>query len=150
MKKNFRKFWKLGEEQYNTQFFDVTADGELMVKEGNYQYNIYDLINKYGSPLEIVFPFILEDRVRDLIDIFGAYIKLHGYKGRFYYHYAMKVNQNKEFVLPVVSEGGHFDVASVNELWLIKKMLEQEKFNPKIRVICNGPKTENYIKIIEE
>ena len=150
MKKNFRKFWKLGEEQYNTQFFDVTADGELMVKEGNYQYNIYDLINKYGSPLEIVFPFILEDRVRDLIDIFGAYIKLHGYKGRFYYHYAMKVNQNKEFVLPVVSEGGHFDVASVNELWLIKKMLEQEKFNPKIRVICNGPKTENYIKLIEE
>ena len=137
-------------EEYNTQFFDITPDAELMVKEGNYQYNIYDLIKKYGSPLEAVFPFILENRVRDLIDIFNAYIRLHGYKGRFFYHYAMKVNQNKEFVLPVVSEGGHFDVASVNELWLVKKMLEQEKFNPKIRVICNGPKTDAYISLIEE
>ena len=137
-------------EEYNTGPFDITPDGNLVVKEGNYQYNIFELIKRYGSPLEVVFPHILEGRVRDLIDIFNAYIKLHGYKGRFFYHYAMKVNQNKEYVLPVVSEGGHFDVASVNELWLVKHMLEQEKFNPKIRVICNGPKTENYIALIEE
>ncbi len=150
LQKNFKRFWKLGVEEYNTQPFDITADGNLVVKEGNYQYNIFELIKKYGSPLEIVFPHILENRVRDLIDIFNAYIKLHGYKGKFFYHYAMKVNQNKEFVLPVVSEGGHFDVASVNELWLVKRMLEQEKFNPKIRVICNGPKTEAYIALIEE
>jgi arginine decarboxylase len=150
LKKNFKRFWKLGFEEYNTQFFDISPEGELTVKEGNTQYNIFDLIKKYGSPLEIVFPFILENRVRDLIDIFNAYIKLHGYKGRFFYHYAMKVNQNKEFVLPVVAEGGHFDVASVNELWLVKKMLEQGKFNQKIRVICNGPKTDQYIALIEE
>lgn len=150
MKKNFKRFWKLGFEEYNTQFFDISPAGELVVKEGNYQYNVPDLIKKYGTPLEAVFPFILENRVRDLIDIFDAYIKLHGYKGRFFYHYAMKVNQNKEFVLPVVSERGHFDVASANELWLVKRMLEQEKFNPKIRVICNGPKTDQYLSLIEE
>ena len=149
-KNGFKRFWKLGREEYNTQYFDVNKDGHLIAKEGNYQYNLYDLTKKYGSPLEIVLPFILEARVRNLIDIFDAYIKLNGYKGKFYYHYAMKVNQNKEFVLPVVSEGGHFDVASVNELWLIKKMLMENKFNPKIRVICNGPKTEAYISLIEE
>ncbi len=149
-KKNYKHFWKLGQDEYNTQYFDITPDGDLMVKEGNYQYNIHNLIKKYGSPLEIVFPFILENRVRNLIDIFDAYIKLHGYKGKFYYHYAMKVNQNKEFVLPVVSEGGHFDVASVNELWIVKRMLEQQRFNPKIRVTCNGPKTEAYITLIEQ
>jgi arginine decarboxylase len=150
LSRNYKRFWKLGFDEYNTQHFDVSKDGNLIVKEGNYQYNIYDLIKRYGTPLEIVFPTILENRVRNLIDIFDAYIKLYGYKGRFFYHYAMKVNQNKEFVLPVVSEGGHFDVASVNELWLIKKMLEQQKFNPKIRVTCNGPKTEAYISLIEE
>ncbi len=150
MKKNYKHFWKLGQSEYNTEFFDVTSDGDLMVKEGNYQYNVHELIRKYGSPLEIVFPFILENRVRSIIDIFDAYIKLHGYRGKFFYHYAMKVNQNKEFVLPVVSEGGHFDVASVNELWIVKRMLEQQRFNPKIRVICNGPKTEAYIALIEE
>lgn len=149
-KNGFKQFWKLGKEEYNTQYFDITDDGDLMVKEGNYTYNVHSLLKKYGSPLEIVFPHILEARVRNLIDIFDAYIKLYGYKGKFFYHYAMKVNQNKEFVLPVVSEGGHFDVASVNELWIVKRMLMENKFNPKIRVICNGPKTEAYITLIEE
>jgi arginine decarboxylase len=149
-KNGHKRFWKLGKEEFNTQYFDVSKEGDLIVKEGNYIYNIGELIKRYGSPLEVVFPFILEGRVRNLIDIFDAYIKLNNYKGKFFYHYAMKVNQNKEFVLPVVSEGGHFDVASVNELWIVKRMLEQNKFNPKIRVICNGPKTEAYIALIEE
>jgi arginine decarboxylase len=149
-KNGFKRFWKLGQEEFNTQYFDITEDGDLVVKEGHHTYNVHSLLKKYGSPLEIVFPHILESRVRNLIDIFDAYIKLYGYKGKFFYHYAMKVNQNKEFVLPVVSEGGHFDVASVNELWLVKRMLEQNRFSPKIRVTCNGPKTEAYIALIEE
>ena len=65
-------------------------------------------------------------------------------------HYAMKANQTKEFVLPAVAEGAHLDVASANELFLVKRMIEQDKFNVKIRVICNGPKTEKYMSLIEE
>ena len=29
-------------------------------------------------------------------------------------------------------------------------MIEQDKFNNRIRVICNGPKTEKYMELIEE
>jgi len=150
-KKNaLKKFWKLGIEEYNTQYFDISQDGELIVREGNYQYNIYDIIKKYGTSTEILFPTIIENRVRDLIDTFNAYIKVLGYKGRFFYHYAMKVNQNKEVVLPAVAEGANLDVASANELYLVKRMIEQEKFNTKIRVVCNGPKTQRYLALIEE
>lgn len=137
-------------EEFNTQNFDIGPDGELIVREGNFQYNIYDLVKKYGSPTEIFFPTIIENRVRDLIETFNAYIKILGYKGRFFYHYAMKANQTKEFVLPAVAEGANLDVASANELFLVKRMIEQDKFNAKIRVICNGPKTEKYISLIEE
>ena len=149
-KNGFKKFWRLGLEEFNTQNFDIGPDGELIVREGNYQYNVHDLVKKYGSPTEIVFPTIMENRVRDLIETFNAYIKILGYKGRFYYHYAMKANQTKEFVLPAVAEGANLDVASANELYLVKRMIEQDKFNRKIRVICNGPKTEKYISLIEE
>ena len=149
-KNNFKKFWKLGIEEYNTNHFDINSDGELLVREGNYQYNIFNLIKKYGTPTEIVFPTIIENRVRDLIDTFSAYIKILGYKGKFFYHYAMKVNQNREFVLPAVAEGANLEVSSANELFLVKKMLEQGKFNSKIRVICNGPKTLKYISLINE
>lgn len=150
MKKNFKRFWKLGQEEYNTQYFDISKDGDMVVKEGYYQYNISEIIKKYGTPTEIFFPYILESRLRDVIDLFNAYIKISGYKGRFYYHYVMKVNQNKEFVLPAIAEGAHIEVSSSNELFLVKRMLEQDKFNRKIRVTCNGPKTESYIKLIEE
>lgn len=90
----FKKFWRLGVDELNTENFDIGVDGELVVREGNFQYNIFDIIKKYGTATEIMFPTVIENRVRDLIETFNAYIKILGYKGRFYYHYAMKVNQN--------------------------------------------------------
>ncbi|HEX9504075.1 MAG TPA: hypothetical protein VF974_07235 [Patescibacteria group bacterium] len=149
-KNNHKKFWKLGVEEYNTQYFDINTNGDLVVKEGYYQYNIIDIIKKYGTPTEVFFPYILEHRLRDLIDIFNAYIKILGYRGRFYYHYVMKANQSRDFVLPAIAEGAHIEVSSSNELFIVKRMLEQDKFNRKIRVTCNGPKTEAYIHLIEE
>lgn len=150
MKRNFKRFWKLGRDEFNTQYFDVTPNGELMLKEGNYQYNLYKLAKQYGTSLEIMFPFIVEARLRQLTDIFNAYIKLNDYKGKFYYHYPMKVNQHKQFVLSVVSEGANLETSSANELWIVKKLWEQERFNSKIRVLCNGPKTDRYIQLIDE
>lgn len=149
-KNGFRKFWRLGLEEFNTQYFDINPDGELIAREGNFQYNILNIVKKYGTSTEIVFPTIIENRVRDLIDTFNAYIKILSYKGKFFYHYVMKVNQNKEFVLPAIAEGANIECSSINELYLVKRMIEEEKFNKKIRVTCNGPKTEKYISLIEE
>ena len=149
-KNGFKKFWRLGMEEFNTGAFDISQDGTLTVREGNYQYNIHSIVKKYGTGTEIFFPTIVENRVRDLIETFNAFIKVLGYKGKYFYHYAMKVNQNREYVLPAVAEGANLEVASANELFIVKRMLEQEKFHNKIRIICNGPKTERYIELIEE
>ncbi|MBU1038642.1 hypothetical protein KKC17_00165 [Patescibacteria group bacterium] len=148
--KNYRNFWKLGRPEVNTDHFDIVPPGELVVKEGNYQYNLNDLIKKFGTPLEIAFPFIIENRLGHLIETFNRTIKSYKYKGKFFYHYPMKVNQNKEFVLPIISEGGNLEVTSANELWLVKRLWEQGQFNTKIRVICNGPKTNYYLSLISE
>ena len=150
MGKNWRKFWKLGVEDFNTQFLGISKDGEFTVTEGNNAYNLADLAVKYGTPLQVVFPFIIEERLKDLLGYFQAYMKIYGYKGKFFYHFPMKVNQNKEFILPLISEGANLEVTSANELWLVKKLWEGERFNTKIRVICNGPKTDQYLDLIEE
>lgn len=149
-KKKFRQFWKLGREEFNTQFFSISKDNELVVQEGNYQYNIYDLVHKFGAPLEVAFPFMVEKRYLDLVQTFNFHIKDQNYKGRFFYHYPMKVNQNKEFVLPLISEGANLETSSYNELWLVRKLWEQDQFHSRIRVICNGPKTEKYLGLIQE
>ncbi|MBI3888217.1 hypothetical protein HY311_00280 [Candidatus Nomurabacteria bacterium] len=148
--KNWKKFWKLGVDDFNTQFFGISKDAELTATEGYHIYNLNDLAHKYGTPLQVVFPFIIEDRLKDLIGYFQAYMKIYGYKGKFFYHYPMKVNQNKEFILPLLSEGANLEATSANELWIVKKLWEEEKFNSKIRVLCNGPKTDQYLDLIEE
>ncbi len=148
--KNWKKFWKLGVDEFSTQFLGVSKEGNLTATEGNHIYNLNGLAQKYGTPLQVMFPFVLEDRLKDLIGYFQAYIKIYNYKGKFFYHYPMKVNQNKEFVLPLLSEGANLEVTSANELWLVKKLWEGEKFNTKIRVFCNGPKTDQYLDLVEE
>lgn len=128
----------------------MSRDGYLMVKEGNYQYNVFDLVKKYGTPLEIVFPHILEQKVEELFDAFHFAMRSHGYRGKFSYHYPMKVNQNKEFIIPLLSEGANLEVASHNELWLLKRLWGQNHFNARIKVVCNGPKVPRYIELITE
>lgn len=150
MARNFRQFWKLGEKEFNTEFFNINKDGELVIREGNNQYNVVDLARKFGSSLEIFLPFILEKRLDHLFDVVSDTSKELGYKGKFSYHFPMKVNQNKEYVLPLVSEGANLEVGSANELWLVKRLWEGENFYSKIRVLCNGPKTQKYIQLIHQ
>lgn len=145
-----RKLWKLGATEYNTQYFDFNKDGDLVVKEGNNIYNIRYLADKMGTSLEILFPFIIEERLEDFLDLTTHLSKKVGYKGKFLYHYPMKVNQNKEVVMALVGEGAHLETSSFNDLWLVKRMLEQESFNPNIRILCSGPKTDKYINLIDD
>ncbi|MCX6780443.1 MAG: hypothetical protein NT034_04705 [Candidatus Magasanikbacteria bacterium] len=147
---NLKEFWKLGKPEFDTQFFDINKEGELLLKEGNYQYNLHELTQKYETSLEMVFPFIIENRVENLIKTFDFYIKKYKYKGKFYFHYPMKVNQNREFILPLISEGANLETSSANELWIVKRLWEQHKFNSRIKVICNGPKTHDYLALIKE
>jgi arginine decarboxylase len=150
MKNGPRGFWKLGKEEFNTQFFNVNRKGELVVVEGLHQYNIAEIARKHNTPITVLFPHILEARLRRLMDAFNASIKKHDYRGKFFYHYPMKVNQRKEFVLPLVSEGANLETSSANELWLVKRLWSQERFSSRIRVLCNGPKTEPYLNLIDD
>lgn len=143
-----KRFWKIGKKEFNTHIFDVNGEGELVIREGNYQYNVHELARKFGSSLEIFLPFVLEERLNGLFTIFGEEMKQAGYRGKFFYHYPMKVNQNKETVLTLVSEGAHLEVGSANELALVKKLWESASVNNKIRVLCNGPKTKGYVDLI--
>lgn len=148
--KNLKKFWKLGRREFNTQYFDLSKDGDLVIYEGNYRYNVREMAEKFGTPLKIMLPYIIEQRVEDLMDLFDDVMREYKYKGQFYYHYPMKVNQNREFVLPIISEGANLETTSANELWVVKRLWESNRFNSRIKVICNGPKTEQYLDLIAE
>jgi arginine decarboxylase len=145
-----KKLWKLGATEFNTQYFDYSKEGDLIIKEGHNIYNVRYLAEKFGTSLEILLPFVVEERLEDFLDLAGTLSKKVGYKGKFFYHYPMTVNQTKEVVMSIVGEGAHLETSSFNDLYLIKKMLELEKFNPNIRILCSGPKTDKYINLIDD
>jgi len=148
--KNYKKIWKLGQKEFNTEYFNINKDGELVIYEGNYQYNVYDLARKFGSSVEIFMPFMIEERLSNIYKVANHNIKRLGYKGKFTYHFPIKVNQNKEVMLPLLSEGAHLETASTNQLWIVKKLWLNESFHARIRVVCNGAKTPEYINLIKE
>lgn len=148
--KDWRKMWKVGLEDFNTQYFTFNKDGDLNIKEGHNIYNVRYLAEKFGTSLQILMPFIIEERLEDLMDLADNVIKKIKYQGKFFYHYPMKVNQNREVVMSIVGEGAHLETSSYNDLWLIKRMLEQDKFNPDIRILCSGPKNDAYINLIDD
>jgi arginine decarboxylase len=145
-----KKLWKIGLKDFNTQYFDFNKEGDLIIKEGHNIYNVRYLAEKFGTSLEILMPFVIEERLEDFLDLVRDLSKKVNYKGKFFYHYPMKVNQSKEIVMSMVGEGAHLETSSYNELWLVKKMLEQETFNPNIRILCSGPKTDKYINLIDD
>ncbi len=146
---NFKKFWKLGRPEFGTEYFAINKDNELIIREGNFQYNVFDIARKYGTSMEICLPFVIEERLSNLFKLARTNTKQLGYKGKFSYHFPMKVNQNREFVLPLLSEGANLEVASANDLWVVKKLWIGENFHSKISVMCNGPKTVEYIELIK-
>ncbi|MFM7088433.1 MAG: hypothetical protein ACKOW9_02795 [Candidatus Paceibacterota bacterium] len=145
-----KKLWKLGSKEFNTQYFDYDKDGDLIIKEGHNIYNVRYLAEKFGTSLQIMMPFVIEERLEDLIDLADTVIKKTKYQGKFFYHYPMKVNQNREVVMSIVGEGAHLETSSYTDLWLIKRMLEQDKFNPDIRILCSGPKNDAYLNLIDD
>jgi len=116
-------FGKLGVEEFNTQFLSVSKDGNLDRDEGNHVYDLYKLALKYGTPLQISFPFHYRRQIERFNRLFPGLHKNLCYKGKFFYHYPMKVNQNKEFVLPILSEGGNLEVTSANGTLDCKKIM---------------------------
>ena len=145
-----KKLWKIGAKEFNTQYFDYHKDGDLIIKEGHNVYNVRYMAEKFGTSLEILLPFVIEERIEDFLDLVKDLSKKTGYQGKFFYHYPMKVNQDKGVVMALVGEGAHLETSSYNDLWLVKKMLEQETFNPNIRILCSGPKTDKYISLIDD
>ncbi|MBI2464346.1 hypothetical protein HYV57_05300 [Candidatus Peregrinibacteria bacterium] len=148
--KNYKKIWGLADKRFNTDYFHINKFGELIIREGNYQYNVLNLARKFGSSVEIFMPFIIEERLSHIYKVAQNNIKKMKYKGRFTYHFPLKVNQNKEAMLPLLSEGAHLEVASANQLWIVKKMWMNGNFHSKIKVVCNGAKTADYVKLIVE
>ena len=95
-------------------------------------------------------PSVLSKRLDYLFNTVNKISKKFEYDGKFSYHFPMKVNQNKEYISAMVDAGANLEISSSNELTLLTKLLDSRNLYSKIDLLCNGPKTEEYSRLIHK
>ena len=101
------------------------------------------------TPVTIGFPDLLEQRMRDLTNAFGAAIGETGYRGSYAGVYPIKVNQHRHLVRQVERLGRDLgfglEVGSKPELLAAMGMTVD---TPDRLIVCNGFKESRYIQHI--
>jgi arginine decarboxylase len=138
-------------------FFSINEKGHLTVlprRDGAQTIDLFEVVEGLTergieTPVTIGFPDLLEQRMRDFTNAFGAAIKETGYKGSYAGVYPIKVNQHRHLVRQVELFGRDLgfglEVGSKPELLAALGMTVD---TPDRLIICNGFKESRYIQHI--
>jgi arginine decarboxylase len=142
-------------ENWGLGYFFVNEKGHLCVqpygREGP-SIDIMDVIEdiqekKLGFPCVIRFQDILRSRVVALNETFNKSIQEHGYQGRYFGVYPIKVNQLREVVEEILDAGApyHYGLEAGSKGELISVLALNT--DPEALTICNGYKDEAYLRL---
>ena len=109
---------------------------------------LYDLLEKYGTPLKLVYLPKISDQIRKAKNYFDtAIFQLH-YKGKYNYTYCTKSSHFRYVLEEVLKNDVHLETSSAFDIDLIWK-LHSEGLVPKDKIIVNnGFKNDSYIRRI--
>ena len=144
-----------GVENWSAGYFDINAEGHIVVRPGRgdpRHVDLKDLVDhlltdkKLQLPLLIRFPQLLTGQLRALSAAYQGAIAQYGFKGQHYPVYPMKVNPRREVVEEFLRDGARcrigLECGSKAELYAA---IAQEQA-PETLMLCNGFKDEAFIK----
>lgn len=106
------------------------------------------LIDKYGTPFRFIYLPKIGDQIKKAKNLFNRAIKKNGYAGTYNYCYCTKCNHFSHVVSEAVKHGVHLETSSAFDIDLILNLYQDKKIDKKITIICNGYKTDEYLKKI--
>lgn len=125
----------------------------LHVKDNVLYYkniNLYELAQKYNSPLEVAYLDIISEKIIKLKELFRKAIEKYNYQGLYNYAYATKSNYYCEVVSTVCKNTNFIEISSSYDINIVIKLAELHIIDDTYTIICNGFKTEKYIEAIVE
>ena len=140
-------YFRLDDPTIDTGMFSVNDEGNLYLRLEDDAVNLLDIVREYGSPLEIMVPSIIGDRVERLYSAFGKAISDNRYGGTFTHCYPLKSNPHAEFVKNISDSGSYLEAGSLNELLTVASFYKEKGLKKRVTV-CNGIKDEVYIDTI--
>ncbi|MEM6395327.1 MAG: arginine decarboxylase [Bacteroidota bacterium] len=121
------------------------------LEEGYLTFNDIPLryyIDKYGTPLRITYLPRIGKQIKRGRNLFNKAMNSLGYAGKYYYCYCTKSNHFAHVVEEALRYGVQLELSSAYDVELVKKLYSQGKINRNTKIICNGFKTEDYLRAI--
>ncbi|MBE5741253.1 MAG: hypothetical protein E7351_01825 [Clostridiales bacterium] len=124
----------------------------LSVKDGNLYYkdiNLYQLVEKYGAPLEVAYTPMITEKIQYLKNLFAKKIKKYKYPKKYNYAYATKANYYSEVVLTALNDVDMLETSSAYDIDIIYSLATQGFIKKGFTVLCNGFKNEKYVNTLK-
>ena len=110
--------------------------------------SIKNLIEKYGTPFRFIYLPKIGNQIKKAKNLFNRAIKKNNYQGSYNYCYCTKCNHFSHVVSEALKHNVHLETSSSFDIDLILNLLNENKINKQRIIICNGYKTDEYLKKI--
>ena len=153
---NVANLYKLYDEDFVCKPYDrkILSNHEyLSIKDNVLFYkdlNLFDLVKKYGDPLEVAYTPMITERIINLKKLFDKKIKKYNYNNKYNYAYATKANYYSEVVLTALRDVDMLETSSAYDINIIIRLCELNIIKPGYTIICNGFKNKTYIENIKK
>ena len=110
--------------------------------------NLMRLVEEYGTPLKFNYLPQISNNIQRAKGWFREAMHNLGYGGNYHYSYCTK-SSHFSFVLDeVLKNNVHIETSSAFDIDIVRNLYDSGKLAPGQYIICNGFKTETYIKNI--
>jgi arginine decarboxylase len=110
--------------------------------------SIKHLIKKYGTPFRFIYLPKIGDQIKKARNLFNRAIKKNNYQGKYNYCYCTKCNHFSHVINEALRHNVHLETSSSFDIDLILNLLKEKKIDKKRTIICNGYKTNDYLRKI--
>ncbi len=112
--------------------------------------DLNELAKEYGTPLKFTYLPKIGSQIEKIKKLFNDAIKKYDYKGNYNYCYCTK-SSHFEFILnEVLKYDADLETSSAFDLTIVKKLHSEGRFDKSKFIVCNGYKTQQYVKNISE
>jgi arginine decarboxylase len=106
------------------------------------------LIDKYGTPFRFIYLPKIGDQIKKARNLFNRAIKNNGYKGKYNFCYCTKCNHFYHVINEALKHKVNIETSSSFDIDLIIALYKKKKIDLNRKIVCNGYKTDDYLKKI--
>jgi len=138
-------------------YFDLIEQSYYFPQEGFDLRNGYvtfhgvslkHLIDKYGSPLRIMYLPKIGDQIKKVRNLFNRAIRKNQYRGEYQFCYCTKCNHFYHVIHEALKQKVNLETSSAFDIDLILELYGRNKISTDQIIIHNGYKSEHYLKKI--